>query len=104
MQKKQINALVDIAMLVTLVILTFTSLVLYFYLPSGGGGLGHSGTGVATVRAFLEIQRSVWVDVHDVFGFLFLAFTVAHILLHLPYFKTIKRCLFPGKSDRCENE
>ncbi|NVO66966.1 DUF4405 domain-containing protein [Methanofollis tationis] len=99
MQKRQVNAIVDLAMLVTFVIVALSSLVLFFVLPSGGPGW-RGGTGSAALNVFLGVARSDWVDFHEITGMAFLALMAVHTLLHIPYFRNIGRCLFPGKSDR----
>ncbi len=106
MQKRQVNAIVDLALLVVFVIVALSSLVLFLVLPSGGGGWGHAGTGpvVASLNLFLGVARSDWVDLHEIVGMAFIALMAVHTLLHIPYLRNIRRCLLPGKTDRCENE
>lgn len=103
MQKRQVNAIVDLALLVAFVIVALSSLVLFFVLPSGGLGW-RGGTGAAALNVFLGVARSDWVDFHEIAGIVFIALMAVHTLLHIPYFRNIGRCLLPGKNDRCENE
>lgn len=102
MQKRQINAIIDLALLVAFVVVALSSLVLFFVLPSGGPGW-RGGTGAASLNLFLGVARSDWVDLHEIAGIIFIALMVVHTLLHIPYFRNIRRSLFPGKSDGCES-
>ncbi|MDK2973794.1 MAG: hypothetical protein PWP08_165 [Methanofollis sp.] len=104
MRKSQVDAIVDLAMLVAFVIVVLSSLILFFFLPSGSGGWGHAGTGVVNLNAFLGVTRSEWVDVHSVAGFAFVILVVVHMLLHISYFRNIRCRLFPGKKEICETE
>jgi len=104
MQKRQVNAIVDLALLVAFVIVALSSIVLLFFLPSAGGGWVHASTGVANLKVFLGVTRGQWVDLHNITGIVFIVLMAVHTLLHIPYFRNIRRCLLPGKNDRCENE
>jgi len=104
MQKRQVNAIIDLSMLVAFVIVALSSLILFFFLPSGGGGWVHAGTGVINLKTFLGIARGDWVDLHNITGVIFIVLMAVHTLLHIPYFRNIRRCLMPGKNDTCETE
>ncbi|WP_165394733.1 DUF4405 domain-containing protein [Methanofollis fontis] len=103
MQKRQINAVVDLAMLVLFIIAAISSAVLLWLLPSGGGwGGGRAATALVDLDSVLGLTRSVWVDIHTIAGIIFIVLMLLHILLHIPYFRSIRRCLFPERNERCE--
>lgn len=95
MQKRQINAIIDLALLVFFIVVALSSIVLFFFLPSGGG----SG-----FRVFLGVRRVYWVDFHVISGFIFLVLMAVHMILHVPYFRKIRSCLSSGKSRICAQE
>ena len=96
MKRVTINALIDIGCLITFILSLITGLVLYLFLPSGGGRGGNWVT-------YLGIPRSQWVTMHDYTSFAFAALLILHLLLHLKFFKNISRTLKPdGKEpDNC---
>ncbi|QSZ67451.1 DUF4405 domain-containing protein [Methanofollis aquaemaris] len=106
MQKRQINAVIDLALLITFLIVGLTSVVLFFFLPSGGGGLEwvHAGTGATNLRVFLGVTRGEWVVLHNITGLVFMVLMVVHILLHIPFYRTIRRCLSGSGDKKCDQE
>ncbi len=92
MKRITINALVDIGCLITFIPSLITGLVLYFYLPSGGGRGGNWVT-------YLSISRSQWVTMHDYTSFAFAALLILHLLLHWKFFKNIGRALKPDVNE-----
>lgn len=97
MRRITINALIDIGCLITFIPSLITGLVLYFFLPSGGGRGGSWVT-------WMGITRHDWVLYHDIASFAFAALLIIHLLLHLAFFRNIRKCLKPGlkDSDSCE--
>lgn len=85
MKRVAVNALVDICMVITFIPSLFSGLVLYFFLPSGQG---RGGSGVT----WMGITRSDWVLYHDIASFAFAVLLIVHLLLHLAYFRNIRRC------------
>ena len=96
MKRITINALVDIGCLITFILSLITGLVLYFFLPSGGGRGGSWVT-------WIGITRHDWVLWHDITSFSFAALLILHLLLHWKFFRNIGRNLKPeGKEqDEC---
>ncbi|PWR74898.1 DUF4405 domain-containing protein [Methanospirillum stamsii] len=66
-----------------------SGIVLYFFLPSGGGRGGY--------RTFLDISRDQWVHMHDFSSFIFAGLIIIHLVLHWKYFRNINRTLVPRK-------
>ena len=97
MKRVTINALVDIGCLVTFVPSLLTGLVLYFFLPSGGGKGGSWVT-------WMGITRHDWVLYHDIASFAFAALLILHLLLHVKFFWNIRRALRPGDTEPCSPE
>lgn len=97
MQKRQINAIIDLALLIFFIVVALSSIILFVFLPSGGGG----GSGL---RVFFGVRRSGWVDFHVIAGFIFLVLMTVHIVLHVPYYRKIRACLSSGKSRICDQK
>ena len=93
MKRVTINALVDLGCLVTFIPMLFTGLVLYIFLPSGGGRGGSWVT-------WMGVTRHDWVLWHDITGFVFAGLLLLHLLLHWKFFRHINRAFHPEK-DRC---
>jgi len=89
MKRVTVNALVDIGCLITFVPMLITGLVLYFFLPSGGGRGGSWVT-------WMGITRHDWILWHDIAGFVFAALLILHLILHGMYFWNIRKCLMQG--------
>ena len=94
MKRVTLNALVDIGGLITFILSLITGLVLYFFLPSGGGRGGSWVT-------WMGITRHDWVLIHDITSFVFAALLIIHLLLHVRFFKNIRMAL---KADAKEAE
>lgn len=96
MKRVTINALVDIGGLITFILSLVTGLVLYFFLPSGGGRGGSWVT-------WMGITRHDWVLVHDITSFVFAALLIIHLLLHVMFFKNIRMAFAAGgnETDDC---
>ena len=97
MKRITTNALVDIGCLITFIPSLITGLVLYFFLPSGGGRGGSWVT-------WMGITRHDWILWHDIAGFAFATLLILHLILHWMYFWNIRNGLTPGskKSDAGE--
>jgi glycerol-3-phosphate acyltransferase PlsY len=86
MKRVTINAIIDIAALISFIPSLISGLVLYLVLPSGGGR-GNS------YSMYLDIPRYLWVNMHDFWSFLFTALLILHLLLHGNFFRNITRIL-----------
>lgn len=95
MKRVTINALVDVGCLITFIPSLISGLVLYFFLPSGGGKGGSWVT-------WMGISRHDWVLYHDVSSFAFAALLVIHILLHVKFFRHIGKTLKPDAQETDE--
>ncbi len=97
MRRITINALVDIGCLITFIPSFISGLVLFFFLPSGGGRGGNWAT-------YLGLARDQWLNMHNYWSLAFSALLIIHLLLHWMYFRNIRKCLKPGSkdSDACE--
>jgi hypothetical protein len=74
MEKSKINYFIDLLMLISFVINSFTGLIIFFFLPTGIRRGGY--------QEFLGIIKQNWVDVHNWSGILFLLLVVIHLILH----------------------
>ncbi|PKL60641.1 MAG: hypothetical protein CVV33_01630 [Methanomicrobiales archaeon HGW-Methanomicrobiales-4] len=92
MKRYTVNAMIDLAALILFFPSLITGIVLYVFLPSGGGGGGH--------RTFLDISRDQWLTVHNHSSLIFAALVIIHLVLHWKYFRNINRPLVSEKN-RC---
>lgn len=97
MKRVTVNALVDIGAVIAFIPSLLTGLVLYIFLPSGGGRGGSWVT-------FWGITRHDWVLWHDISSFAFAALIVVHLLLHWKFFRHIDACLVAKAKDGCAPE
>ena len=95
MKRISINALVDIACLITFIPSLVSGLVLYFVLPSGGG----PGSGWTT---YLGIARNQWVAMHNNSSLIFAALLIIHLVLHWRFFRNIRKCFILKANEECE--
>ena len=94
MKRVTINAVVDIGCLISFISSLITGLVLYIFLPSGGGR-GNSWS------TWMGITRHDWILWHDITSFAFAALLVIHLLLHWKFFRHIRRAIGPQAKDEC---
>lgn len=97
MKRITVNALVDIACLIAFIPSLLTGLVLYFFLPSGGGRGGSWVT-------WMGITRHDWVLYHDVASFAFAVLLILHLLLHWKFFRHIGKSFGAQGKDACAAE
>ncbi len=97
MKRITINALVDIGAVITFVPCLISGLVLYFFLPSGGGR-GNSWS------TWMEIPRYDWIHMHDIASFAFTALLILHLLLHWKFLRNIRKSLAPTAKDERADE
>lgn len=86
MKRVTLNALVDIGCLISFIPSLLSGLVLYFFLPSGGG----RGSSWIT---WMGITRHDWILYHDIASFAFAALVIIHLLLHGRFFVNIRKAL-----------
>ena len=97
MRRVTVNALVDIGCIITFIPSLISGLVLYFFLPSGGGRGGSWVT-------WMDITRHDWILWHDIASFAFAALLVLHILLHGKFFLHIGKAISPQVKDESAAE
>ncbi len=92
MRRITVNALIDIGCLITFIPSFVSGVVLFFFLPSGGGrGAGHA--------VWLGLFRDQWLTMHNYWSLAFSALIIIHLILHWMYFRNIRKCLSPGKKE-----
>ena len=94
MKRITINALVDIACLITFVPSLITGLVLYLVLPEGSG----------KTAGYLGIARTQWITMHNYTSLVFAALLIFHLLLHVKFFRNIRSSFSTGDKKACEME
>lgn len=92
MKRVTFNALVDLGSLIAFVPTLYTGLVLYLFLPSGGGR-GNSWS------TWMGITRHDWIVWHDIASFTFAALVIVHLLLHWKFYKNINRAISPPEKE-----
>lgn len=97
MKRVTVNAIVDIGCIITFLPSLVTGLVLYLFLPSGGG----RGSSWST---WMGITRHDWILWHDIASFAFAGLIIIHLLLHWKFFKMITKTPGPQAKDECEAE
>ncbi len=97
MRRVTINALVDIGCIITFIPSLISGLVLYFFLPSGGGRGGSWVT-------WMDITRHDWILLHDIASFALAVLIIIHLLLHWKFFKMITKKPGSQAKDECAAE
>ena len=97
MKRITINALVDIACLITFLPSLVSGLVLYFVLPSGGG----QGS---RWLLFLGIARDQWLTMHNNSSLVFAGLLIIHLILHWMFFRNIRKCFISKGNEECVPE
>jgi hypothetical protein len=85
MKRVTVNALIDFGCLITFIPSLISGLVLYLFLPSGGG----RGNNYLDYLGFARYQ---WVSIHDNTSLLFAALLIIHLLLHWKFFRINAMC------------
>jgi len=86
MRRITINALIDTGCLITFIPSLISGLVLFFFLPSGGGRGGSWAT-------YLGIARDQWLTMHNYWSLAFSALLIIHLILHWKFFRNISKTL-----------
>jgi len=97
MKRVTVNAIVDIGCIITFLPSLLTGLVLYLFLPSGGG----RGSSWST---WMGITRHDWILWHDVASFALAVLIIIHLLLHWNFFQRITKRPDMQAKDECEAE
>jgi hypothetical protein len=84
MTRFTVNALVDIGCIITFIPSLISGLVLYFFLPSGGG----RGSSWST---WMGITRHDWILWHDIASFAFAVLIFIHLLVHWKFFRMMTK-------------
>ncbi|MCX8147423.1 MAG: DUF4405 domain-containing protein [Candidatus Woesearchaeota archaeon] len=89
MANSKINYLIDILMVFSFLTTAFTSIILFFVIPSGPR---------AGQFAFLGAPKHVWVALHNYIGLAFILLMSAHIILHFKWLVSMTSGFFGKKS------
>lgn len=88
-KKAKINYLVDLLALLSFLGTALSSLIIYFFLPSG---IRQGGQAL-----FWGISKRDWAEFHEITGLIFIALALIHLFLHLKWIGATTRCLFRKK-------
>jgi len=89
MDKVKINYFIDILLVISFIVVAITSLILFFFLPSGVRQAGY--------HTFLGMTKHTWSEIHSISGFSMLALSLVHIILHFKWLTTMSKTTFKKK-------
>jgi cytochrome b subunit of formate dehydrogenase len=94
MDKVKINYFIDVLLALSFVIVAITSLIIFFFLPSGVRQAGY--------QTFWGITKRVWSQIHTISGLSMIALSLIHLILHFNWFVCITKTFFKKKSKECK--
>ncbi|MEM4153001.1 MAG: DUF4405 domain-containing protein [Candidatus Pacearchaeota archaeon] len=86
MEKVKLNYIIDFLMAIFFIITAITSLVIFFFLPSG---IPHGGN-----QMFLGITKREWLSVHNNSGIIFIVLVIVHFILHWNWIISMTKNIF----------
>lgn len=89
MDKIKVNYFVDVLLAISFVIVTITSLIIFFFLPSGVRQAGY--------QTFLGITKHNWSQIHTISGLAMIALSLVHFILHFKWLTTMSKTIFKKK-------
>ena len=90
MKKLSVNIIIDILMLVSMALMSFSGFLLNGILPHCHGGGGK-------VKAVFGMGRHEWEDIHVVVGVILVVLLVLHVVLHWSVVDSYFRKQIPNK-------
>ncbi len=95
MNKSKLNYLVDFLTFLFFIIVAFSGLAIFFFMPGGGGRQGR-------LQEFLGFKKSFWVGLHDWSGIVFIVLVSIHFFLHWDWIVCMTKNIF--QSEKCEDK
>ncbi len=90
MNKTKINYWLDIILLISIIITSFTAIIIFFFLPSGVRQGGY--------QEVLGITKHTWSTLHNWAGLSFIILAIIHYILHLDWVVAMTKNLFKKKA------
>ncbi|MEM3364765.1 MAG: DUF4405 domain-containing protein [Candidatus Micrarchaeia archaeon] len=91
MDTNKVNYFVDVLMILLFIVVSISGLVLFFVLPGGGRFAGQAD--------LFGIARHTYANMHELFGLLFIALLLVHIVFHLKWVMGMSKVLLAKKDN-----
>ncbi|MFA5745952.1 MAG: DUF4405 domain-containing protein [archaeon] len=89
MDKIKINYFIDVLLIISFIVVAITSLVIFFFLPSGVRQAGY--------QTFLGLTKHSWGNIHTISGFAMIILSLIHLILHFKWLTTMSKTIFKKK-------
>lgn len=89
MDKARINYFVDVLLIISFIVVTITSVVIFFFLPSGVRLSGY--------QIFLGLTKHSWSKIHTISGFAMIVLSLVHLVLHFKWLTAMSKTIFKKK-------
>ena len=94
MEKTKLNYFIDVPLALSFIVVAITSLIIFFFLPSGVRQAGY--------QTFLGITKHTWSQIHTISGLAMIALSLIHLILHFNWFICITKSFFKKKAKECK--
>ena len=94
MDKSKLNYVVDALMTVSFIVTAITSLIIFFFLPSG--------VRQGRYQELLGVTKFVWTGIHNWAGILFIVLVIVHFVLHWNWVVCMTKKFFKKKDKECK--
>ncbi|HOZ35914.1 MAG TPA: DUF4405 domain-containing protein [archaeon] len=89
MDKVKVNYFIDVPLALSFIIVAITSLILFFFLPSGVRQAGY--------QMFWGLTKHTWSQIHTISGFIMIILSLVHLILHFKWLTTMSKTIFKKK-------
>jgi hypothetical protein len=86
MNKIKINYFVDVLLIISFLVVTITSVVLFLFLQNK---IGHIGS-----QILFGLPKLKWINLHVVSGFAMIVLSFVHLILHFKWLTTMSQNIF----------
>lgn len=92
MNKQKLNYIINCLSFIAFLTIAVSGLIIYFFLPDGIRRGGY--------QEFFGITKHVWINIHNIFGLIFLFLVSIHFILHWNWIVSMTKNMFSGKSKK----
>jgi len=89
MDKTKINYFIDVLLIISFIVVAITSIIIFFFLPSGVRQAGY--------QTFLGMTKHTWSNIHTIFGFAMIILSLVHLILHFKWLTVMSKTIFKKK-------
>lgn len=89
MDKTKVNYFVDVLLIISFIVVAITSVIIFFFLPSGVRQAGY--------QTFLGLTKHTWSNIHTIFGFTMIVLSLVHLVLHFKWLTAMSKTIFKKK-------